>query len=541
MEAPPKLSPHLRALTLALGALLSVSCKAKPHGIQATTTVDLKPCRLHPYPREVLCTTVETPRDPKDPKAGTLPLAVSILPAWGTRSKDPKPPLFILAGGPGQAARDAFPNYASLLKNWSKTRDIVLVDIRGTGDSDPLDCSPPEVPDLSKGYQAQLAQSLKALKACRDSMGERHPRHYTTPQNADDLDAVRAALGYETISLFGASYGTRLAMEYARRHADHTHRLVLDGVAPVELALPWFSAQTFERAWNKISDYCLADAACKARFPKVRSSIRTLLDKLEKEPQAPVSIKHSSRDLRFDFLPEPDSIREMLFSPSYVPLFWTLLPLAIDKAIQGEWEPLFALGDHGGKGMEESVHMLLFYSIVCNEDWPQWKDKSVDPAMKQGLMSDLFLRTYNEICPLFQSGRPTPKSYYQAIESEKPTLFLSGDADPVTPPEWAKKIQPNFPNSVEITVPYTGHNTIETRCIQTIVNHFLDDQDPLTVDTSCVKDTRLPYFFTSVNGPSQAFSAAQIANDEPPTTQTASETPAPTRAAQDNPTPEESP
>lgn len=502
-------------LALSLSAMILLhGCKARLQGVRATSTVELKPCRLHPYPREMLCTTVQTPRDPQDPKAGTLPLAVSVIPAWGTRSKDLHPPLFMLAGGPGQAARKAFPNYAPLLKRWSKTRDIVLVDIRGTGDSDPLDCKLPDDTDLTQSYQARQVQHLEALKVCRDAMGKHLPRHYTTPQNADDLDAVRAALGYNTISLFGGSYGTRLAMEYARRYDARTHRMILDGVAPVELALPWPFARTFERAWNKISDYCLADKSCKARFPEVRNSLRKLIDKLQQTPQEVVSIQHSSRDLQFGFRPDANDLREMVFNPSYSPIFWTLLPLVVDKALQGDWAPLFAMGDLGKNGMTQSVHFLLHYSIVCNEDWPQWKDKVADPQTTQLLMEDSFLRDHRRICPLFVSDRPAPKSYFEPIRSDKPVLFLSGDADPVTPPEWVEKIQPNFPNSLDITVPFTGHNTIDTRCIQDIVNHFLDDPDPLAVDTECVQNTRPPYFFTSVNGPSKAFSAAQTRSDK---------------------------
>lgn len=506
------LCTRLRQATIGtLMSLMTIACKSKSDNLQSRTSLKLEPCRLGQVSRELLCTTLQRPRDPEDANAGTLELAVSVLPAWGV-NRSTAPPLFLLAGGPGQAAREIYPAAAAaMMQRLGKTRDIVLMDIRGTGDSDPLDCELSEDEDYTLSLNDTLSKGYEELKRCRAQMGPRKPHHYFTPVLADDIDAVRSALGYDKISLFGASYGTRLAMEYVRRHNAHTDRVVLDGIAPVQLALPWHYAETYERSWNKISDYCEQDKDCNRRFPQMRSSLRRLITKLEQDKPT-YKIQHPLRDKVVDFRPDPDYVRMFYFPPAYSATTWTLIPLAVDKALQGDWGPTFALLQ-GTSDMK--LNPITLHAIVCNEDRRQWRKDEADAAMKASLLSDAQLRNYQKICPLFTSEHPLPASHFEPIRSDRPVLLLSGDGDPVTPPGWAKQVQKNFPNSLELTVPFTGHNTTQLPCVEGIVEAFLSDSKPLEVDTACVKDTPRPYFFTSKNGPSHDFSAAQSLKDTP--------------------------
>lgn len=499
--------PSPRSTALVLLSFCFVGCKAQNSSLKTRASMKLEPCRLHPFPREMLCGELLRPRDAQDPQAGDIPIAVSVIESWGTRHSKAAP-LFLIAGGPGQAARQSYTlARTAQLRRWSKHRDVVLVDIRGTGDSESIECDL-EAPDDIKLSQSQLLERIgERIKVCRANMGEtRKPHHYFTPVLADDLDAVREALGYESISLLGGSYGTRLAMEYARRHDAHTERVILDGVAPVQLALPWHYAQTFERAWNKIADYCEQDSACQARYPEFRSSLRQLITKLENAPPTTTSVNHTSRDLKVDWQAEPRSIRQVYFGPSYSASGWTLLPLAVDRALQGDWDTTFALND-GENRM--SMHLTTTYSIVCNEDKRAWAQQDATPEMQKTLLGDVMIKLYQKICPAFTSEHPLPSSYFEPIKSDKPFLLLSGDADPVTPPTWAKKVQQNFPNALELTVPYTGHGTTSLPCVYDLVEEFLSSEAPLDIDTACVQETPRPVFFSSQNGPSTNFRAAQ--------------------------------
>lgn len=492
-------------LALGLGA-----CQSRAKTAAEQRQIKLEPCRLGTLRGTQGCAFLSRPRDPKDPNAGEIPIAVTLVESWGTTHSQ-EPPLFLLAGGPGQGARKLYGNARGMVKSLSKTRDVVLVDIRGTGDSDAVPCKFRPEQDFTLSLQQQTERLVEDLKACRQRMEQRQPHHYFTPVLADDLDAVRAALGYDTISLYGGSYGTRLAMEYARRHDAHTHALVLDGVAPVQLGLPWNYAHTFEASWNKIADYCEQDSACKRRFPKVRSSLRRLIDQVAANPDQVLTIPNPSRDRKDPIKLDPTSVARLYFPATYSSTTWTILPLAIDKALKGEWESTFGLLDQGETFDLE--HAVLF-SIACNEDKRQWPPETRE-AMKKTLFGDIQIRQFEALCPLFESEHPLPDNYFEPIHSDKPTLFLSGEADPVTPSTWADKAREGFPNSIALEVPYTGHITANSACVLDLINAFLDADAPLSVDTGCIADTPPPFFFTSVNGPSKNFEAAHALTDPP--------------------------
>lgn len=488
---------------LGFALVLTLSCSGRNASQGPQASVELKPCRLGAISKEVRCTIVDRPRDPKEPAAGSFPLAVTVIPGRG-KVEPGTPPLFLLAGGPGQGARKAFGGQKGLIKAWNLGRDIVLVDIRGTGDSDAVECDAEEKYQKDISIDSQTRLEVLRLKKCRERMGPRKPEHYYTPLIADDLNAVREALGYSQISLYGGSYGTRLALEFARRHDAHTHRVVLDGVAPVSMALPWKVAQTFERAWSKISDYCEADPACKARFPEVRSSLRRLIDKVRSEEGRTYRIDSPSRDLHQRFRPEAKNIAQLFTAPSYSPILWALMPLAIDKAIQGDWRTIMGALDQEDSG----INLMVLYSIVCNEDRRVWPSQEPGPEILHTALGSVQIDSAKLICPHFK-GKALPPEYYEPIQSSKPVLLLSGDADPVTPPSYAKEVQKHLPNSLEITVPFTGHNTVFTDCVQGVVHSFLKADEPLNVDHECVASTPRPFFFTNLNGPSLDFKAAQ--------------------------------
>ena len=151
-----------------------------------------------------------------------------------SRRKEPDP-LFVAAGGPGAAATEFYARFAAAFGGHPRReRDIVLVDQRGTGGSNRLDCAEHE--DALAG--AAAAAIAASTHACLDSLAPaRDVAYYTTSLAVQDLERVRAALGYERINLYGTSYGTRVAQHYLRRFPQRTRAVILDGVVPVEVAL----------------------------------------------------------------------------------------------------------------------------------------------------------------------------------------------------------------------------------------------------------------------------------------------------------------
>ena len=160
-----------------------------------------------------------------------------------------------------------------------RTRDIVLVDQRGTGKSNPLNCrsSGESLRELTESDDA----SLERLKQCLATLpGD--PRLYTTTIAMDDQDDVRAFLGYDKVNLYGGSYGTRAALVYLRRHPEHVRSMVLDGVAPTDMSLPVFAARDAQRSLDKLLADCERDAACRAAYPGLGERVRALFARLER-------------------------------------------------------------------------------------------------------------------------------------------------------------------------------------------------------------------------------------------------------------------
>ncbi|MCU0493335.1 MAG: alpha/beta hydrolase, partial [Chloroflexaceae bacterium] len=221
------------------------------------------------------CATLAVPEDRAAPQGRMINLRIAVLPAL---SRSPAPdPLFLLAGGPGQAATEAFVPLLGTLERINQERDLVLVDQRGTGQSNPLQCAADENSD----------GSTEALVAWARSCAERQNADltkYTTSIAMDDLDQVRAALGYEQINLLGVSYGTRAAQSYLRQYPNRVRTLILDGVLPQDEALGVAMARDAQRAFDQMVARCRDDATCNQAFPNVAQDFSALLAKLDSQP-----------------------------------------------------------------------------------------------------------------------------------------------------------------------------------------------------------------------------------------------------------------
>src|SRR5690606_2318785 len=191
---------------------------------------------------EAQCGTWPVPENPAEPDGRQVELNIAWIPV-GEDAEAAPDPVFLLAGGPGQAATKVYPAAAAAFRDVRDQRDVILLDQRGTGDSNPLECE--FDPDMDQATEAILAATAR----CRDALSKRADlRFYTTTDAVRDLESVRRALGVEQVNLVGVSYGTRVAQQYAMRHPDHTRTIVLDSVAPNELILGNDFALNLERA-----------------------------------------------------------------------------------------------------------------------------------------------------------------------------------------------------------------------------------------------------------------------------------------------------
>ncbi|HEU4324206.1 MAG TPA: alpha/beta hydrolase [Roseiflexaceae bacterium] len=475
--------PKSFCLCAALLCVLLAGCAGGER--RAEPGAALAPCQLSaPGTAQRLaaeCTTVRVFEDRAAASGRTIDLRVAVVPAV-SRSAAPDP-LFFLTGGPGQAATESYVLLAPAFDAINQERDIVLVDQRGTGMSNPLKC-PEEVADQTDA-RAVAEACLRDLDA--------DPRFYTTSVAADDLDQVRAALGYEQINLYGVSYGTRAALTYLQRHGARVRSAILDGVVPQDQPLGLYVARDAQRALDLTLERCSADPDCRAAFPELRAELDALLERLGRDAPTvriadPVSAAPTEITLTREVAAQ--TIRLLSYAPETV----ALLPLLIHSAAGGELGPLAAQAHIAGDSLGESISGGMNTAVLCSEDTPFIDPAAAAQAGAGSYLGDAPLDWQLGICAAWPRGE-VPAEFKRPVASDVPVLLLSGEADPVTPPANAEQAARTLPNSLSLVAPGMGHNVIARGCIPRLADRFIDQVNPRDLPADCLEEiTPLPFF-----------------------------------------------
>jgi pimeloyl-ACP methyl ester carboxylesterase len=414
-----------------------------------------------------------------------ISLNIVVLPATGDK-REPDP-LVYFSGGPGGSATEDGPGIARAFAKLREHRDLLLVDQRGTGKSHPLDCNFYNPADLQTflGYFFPLDD----VRKCRTQLEANSDlKLYTTTIAMDDMDEVRAALGYEKLNLFGASYGTRAALTYLKRHPQHVRTTTLQGIAPTDQYMPSDFAQGTERALQGILSECAADEACNKAFPNLKDEAKAVLAQLLKgsveveipKPKSTELVKVKlSRDLA------AEAIRYMLYSP--VPA--GRVPLVLHLAAQGNYVPLARAAIGYRMNLVGGGSNGMYLSVTCAEDLPWIKPGEGERLAANTFLGDYRLRQQREACALWPRGE-IERDYAQPTRSDLPVLILTGQWDPVTPPSNAERIAKTLTNSLNIVVPSGAHgfDGLEgVDCVDNIVIEFLERGTFKGIDTTCVK------------------------------------------------------
>ena len=458
--------------------------------------VEFTPCELRtaraPIAVQAECARFEVPEDPAAPDGRRISLRLALIPA---RAAKPRPdPVVFLAGGPGQSAVDSYPVIQGAFRPLLAHRHVLLVEQRGTGQSSPLKC---ELPDWKDAAAQEAAAAREQAAAClKRYEGKADPRHYTTSDYIRDLERVRAALGLAQVNLAGGSYGTRVALEYLRRHPQAVRSVFLDSVAPPELALGQEHARNLEDALQALAARCSADAACRERHGDVGATLRRLRDELRRQPRS-VAFRHprTHEPLTAPFGEAALLGVARLFS--YAPHSAALLPLLLAEAARGRPEPLLAqaellidsLGDELAHGME--------LSVLCAEDADLLVAR---PEDADTLMGNALPELVAAQCAVWPRGA-RPDDFKQPVVSDKPVLLLSGQYDPVTPPRYADQAARTLSNSRHLVAKGQGHTPAATGCMPRLLKQFVDTLDPKGLDASCLDALGDTPFFLDYQGP----------------------------------------
>ena len=445
----------------------------------------LQPCKATKVKQPSKCGTFTVWENRAAKTGRTIDLNVHVLQATAAK---PKPdPVFVLLGGPGEAATSAAEWYGD--DPSMADRDIVLVDARGTGKSNGLHCPLPRDGSL----QAFLPTlNVPVLTACRAEL-EKHAdlRYYLTTYAMDDLDDVRAALGYEKINLDGGSYGTGAVLVYIRQHGEHVRSATLWSATALTQPMPQYFAKDAEVAIHNVFNDCYAEAACKAAFPALEGDYRRAVAKVESGPVR-LTVKDPRNEkpaqVSLDAEAFAESLRAMLYSPEAM----RSIPLLLHKAAGGDYQAFAEFQLKRNVGLNTAIADGLYFAITCTEDVDRTDPDQLRENNRGTFLSDHRSRPHIEGCKGWPRGK-LPPGFGDEVKSDVPVLIVNGANDPATPPGAGKAAMSRLTNARMIVVPYGGHSQeglIGAECVKNIASRFLETADQRSLDVACVKEMK---------------------------------------------------
>lgn len=458
---------------------------------QNSPRLTLNPCTVGKTPAR--CGDYEVFENRATKTGRKIKLKIVVFPATGTdRAPDP---FVYIPGGPGSSATEDAPYVAQDLGRIRKKRDLLFVDQRGTGGSNPLDCQLFNPADLQSylGYFFPLDD----VKKCREQLEKKADLTlYTTAIAVDDLEEVREALGYGKLNLMGASYGTRAAMVYLRQHPQSVRTVTLFGVSPTSHHMPRTFAQDTERALQGVIGECAADEACNRAFPNLRAEAKAVLERLLKGP-VEVSVRQAVRgeaqandvtkvNLSRDLAAE--AIRYMLYNPGAVPR----IPLFLYQAAQGDFVPLAQAALNYRRQIVSSGSNGMYLSVTCAEDLPWVKAEEVERLSANTFLGDYRSKQQLAACELWPRST-IPAEYASPVQSAVPVLIFTGQWDPVTPPSNGDFVARSLSNNLHLVVPQGGHGLGGMQggeCVDRLHAEFVEQGSVKGLDVTCVKAIR---------------------------------------------------
>ena len=490
---------HRNCLRKALFLTIALAGPVAPPPTSAQPTLDLQDCRLDRVSVPARCGTFAVSEDRAAGAGRAIELEIVVIPAVADNAEPD--PLFFLAGGPGQAATELAGPLARLLARVRRTRDLVFVDQRGTGGADEMICaffeSASDGDESNESFQVDTLP-LERVRECLDEIETNaDPRHYTTPVAMDDLDEVRAALGYETINLLGGSYGTRAVLVYMRRHPERVRTAVLDGLAPVSMRLPSNMSVDAHDALDRLFADCEADTGCREAFPDLPQTFAGVIADLEASPRV-LGATHPRTGEPFESTLTASRFAADLRAVLYYPTLASLLPWTIARAAAGDFAPYLAqsvpLNEFGGM-----LNAAVSLSVVCAEDVSQLDADEATRLASGGVLGRESIAAWIDACTVWPVA-DLPAGYFEPVRSDAPTLLLSGALDPVTPPRWGEDVLRGLGNARHVVAPGAGHGVLVRGCTADVVARFIAAGSHAELDVSCIEQIRRPPFMLSPAG-----------------------------------------
>jgi pimeloyl-ACP methyl ester carboxylesterase len=462
-------------LPLLLAACATGSTQAPP-----VATIDLRDCATQVF-GNARCGTHEVWENRAAKSGRRIPLNIVVLPARGSeRQPDP---VFYFDGGPGGAATDAAAFMARLLGAVNQSRDLVFIDVRGTGRSGALRCG---LPADDAPLQAYFEDFLSE-RYVRDCLARQQAdvRFYTQPIAMDDIDEVRQALGYERINLYGASGGTRQEQIYMRGHPASVRSVVMHGAHPMDGEMPLSFSRALDAAMQWLIEWCARDSACTSSYPDLAGDWMRAKRRFENGPvAATVREPRSGREerVRISRGVFADGLRHMLYNLNRA----NELPARIHAAAEGNFDDFAQAELRQVIAFDRALAHGFFLSSTCAEDVEFISEEDIRSETAGTFLGDYRVRQQQAACRIWPRGEGIDADFQQPVKTNVPVLIISGDMDVATPAADAERIARALPDAAHVIFPNQGHALANPGCASSLIAAFISAGSTKDLDLSCV-------------------------------------------------------
>jgi pimeloyl-ACP methyl ester carboxylesterase len=479
----------LRTLTTTFAAAVALTVLAAPGAPPADAALQYTPCASA---TGFSCTSLAVPLDRTGKAPGTVALAIQRKAASTTQTQSA---VIALAGGPGQAADPLSEELATAIAPALSTRDLLVFDQRGTGKSAPLNCpSFGNVAALEKATESTIGP---LIELCALQIGQARGS-FTTAESVEDIEAIRHAAGYKKLVLYGTSYGTKVALEYAERYPQHVESLVLDSVVPSN-GPEAFELDRFQAISPALTELC-SSGACNGITTSPLADMAKLLSKLRKRRLSGSAFDGAGKRHTVSF-GELDLL-DILEAGDLNPALRALLPAAVQSALKGDPDPLLRLNliaeglvpsvpirPESERTSNEEENDALFLATSCEETLFPWQRAATSAtrfteatAALHAIPATAFYPfdanaalagSLVPVCDSWPAAAAAPAA--QSPLPNVPTLIFSGEQDLRTPTSGAKAVAALIPDAQLLVVPYTGHSVLGSDfsgCAQAAVGAF---------------------------------------------------------------------
>lgn len=456
---------------------------------EASKRLPLQVCELENIEEPLLCGVHMVFENREAMSGRRIPIKVVVVPAQQKRTTDSAwiehqgGPRFSMVGSARLFAKDGF------LEAFRRTRDVVLIDPRGLHQSGPLYCEALKVPRILERYYPP-----DRVRACREELAVRADlQHYSTLNAVRDFEEIRRWLGYRKWDVGGWSYGSRFMLTYLHTFPESVRSISLIAPSILNFERPRDYARFGQQAFDRLVDDCRKDEACARNFPDVDGNLQLLLSRLEKQP----------REIEFTDPWSGKLVRRELSRDIFAETIWTLLlrtsearqlPFILQQAVQGNFAPFVKLAvPASAPPAEPEGH---YFSVVCPEETGRLDRDVAAEAAKGTFVGAYIAKDYMEACEAW--GLPLhPDHPMEPGRFSIPALIVTGEQDPVTPPQYGETIARHFENVVHITIPHMAHSVSQmenSECFTRFLSEFVETADPGKIDRTCPNALRPPAF-----------------------------------------------